>query len=202
MKTTKLLSSLILFFVISVIIYSCSCSSCGKKEEANIPLDILNKANAFVISKTGEVFFNDYITPDFTKIKHTPPYYEMFYRMYIPEKPYVNTKIYFTVDTTGNVVEKNDIFGIPECVKSPSKCNWQIDKSMAIEIAKKNNLEEGVKDWQVGFIWNPERKIYVWHILSTIREFEGDFGYRGSGKEMIINPVTGELLAVNDWHIR
>ena len=202
MKSIKLTASLLLVFTVYFLSYSCSCSTCTKKEEVNIPDHILKNANNFVISKTGEEFYNKYITPDFTNTKITPPYYEMYYRMYIPEKPYVNNKIYFTMDSTGNVVEKNDILGIPECLKSPSRCDWQIDKSQAIEIAKRNNLEEGIKDWQVGFIWNPERKIYVWHILSTIREFQGEFGYRGSGKEMIIDPVTGELLAVNDWHIK
>lgn len=202
MNAVKLLTLITSGFVICLIVYSCSCSSCAKNEEVTVPLDILKKANDFVISKTGEEFYSKYISPDFTRTKHTPPYYEMYYRMYMPEKPYVNTKIYFTMDSTGNVVEKNDILGIPECVKTPSQCEWEIDKSRAVEIAKKNNLEAGIKDWQVGFIWNPERKIYVWHILSTIREFQGEFGYRGNGKEMIIDPVTGELLAVNDWHIR
>jgi len=63
-------------------------------------------------------------------------------------------------------------------------------------------LAKGIKEWQVKFIWNPERQFYVWYILSTIREFTGDFGYRGTGKEMIIDPVSGKVLAMNDWNIR
>jgi hypothetical protein len=202
MKHLKIFSSILIFAALYFFIYSCSCSSCGKKEEATVPLDILKKANAFIISRTGEPFFNSYITPDFSRTKHTPPYYEMVYRFYMPEKPFVNNKITFTVDSTGNVVKKRDIIGIPVCNDFPSQCDWKIDKESAVSIAKKNNLEDGVNEWKVGFIWNPERQIYVWNILSTIHEMEGDFGYRGSGKEMIIDPVNGEVLAINDWHIR
>lgn len=202
----KLLSKLLVWgipvAVLSLLFYYCSCSSCSKKEEANVPLDVLENANSFVISKTGEEFFKKYITPDFVRTKHSPPYYEMAYYLYIPEKSFVNTSITFTVDSIGNVVENRDIIGIPNCKTKPSECNWQIDKEGAIQIAKRYGLEKGIKEWQVGFIWNPERQVYVWHILSTIREFTGDFGYRGSGKEMLIDPVFGDVLALNDWNIR
>ena len=126
----------------------------------------------------------------------------MAYRLYVPEKPYVNTVITFSVDSIGNVVKKRDIIGIPNCKEKPTDCNWRVDRKSAVSIAERYGLEKGIKDWQVGFIWNPERQIYVWHILSTTREFSGDFGYRGSGKEMLIDPVFGDVIALNDWNIR
>jgi len=197
----KSLSAIIIVTVLSCVHYSCSCSNCGKKEEAVVPASVLQSANNFIISKTGSEFFNSYITADFAKTKHSPPYYEMAYNLFIPQKPYVNNSITFSVDSTGDVVESRDIIGIPTCVKNPSLCNWQVDKESAVAIAEEGRLEKGIKDWKVGFIWNPERQIYVWHILTTIREFQGDFGYRGSGKEMLIDPVNGEVLALNDWRI-
>ena len=126
----------------------------------------------------------------------------MVYRIYIPEKPYVNNRITFTVDSVGNVIKERDIIGIPNCIIHPSQCDWNFDREAVIAIAEKYGLEKGIKDWQVGFIWNPERQIYVWHILSTLREMKGDYGYRGSGKEMIIDPVSGDILALNDWNVR
>ncbi len=203
MKTfLKFVLFTITVFIISWVFYSCSGSNSDKKEETVVPVDVLNNANKFIISKTGEGFFNSYITPDFTRTKHTPPYYEMAYRLYVPEKPYVNTVITFSVDSIGNVVKKRDIIGVPNCKEKPTDCNWQVDREGAVSIAERYGLEKGIKDWQVGFIWNPERQIYVWHILSTTREFSGDFGYRGSGKEMLIDPVFGDVIALNDWNIR
>ena len=184
------------------IIYSCSCSNCSKQEETVVPIDVLKKANAFIISKTGEEFFDNYIAPDFVRTKYTPPYYNMTYNLRMLEKPYVNNKITFTVDSIGNIIKERDIIGIPNCNAHPSQCNWNLDKEAAIEVATKNGLEKGVKDWQVDFIWNPERQIYVWHIVTVLREIEGDYGYRGIGKDMVIDPVTGEILALNDWHTR
>ena len=187
--------------ILSCVYYSCSRSSSGKQEGTDVPLNVLQEANLFVVSKTGAKFFHNYITVNFVKTKHSPPHYEMVYNLFVPEKPYVNTLITFTVDSTGNVVESRDIIGIPNCEKNPSLCNWQVDKASAVVIAEREGLERGIKDWQIAFLWNPERQIYVWRILTVIREFQGDFGYRGSGKEMLIDPVNGEVLALNGWQI-
>jgi len=62
-------------------------------------------------------------------------------------------------------------------------------------------LGEGIKEWKVGFIWNPQREMYVWHILSTFKETEGEVGYRADGKEMFINPSSGDVIAINTWRI-
>lgn len=187
--------------LIGFLIYSCSCLTCGSKEEANVPLDVLEKADSFIISKTGEHFFNNYIAMDFFRTKHTVPYYEMVYSLYMPEKSYVDALIKFTVDSVGNVVEIRDIIGIPNCRYYPEECDFKIDEQTAGQIASDNGLKKGVKEWKVGFIWNAKYDKYVWHVLSILEEMEGEFGYRAKGEEAIINPSTGEVIALNDWDI-
>lgn len=198
-QSLKYLLAAFIFFAIGINLSSCSPDS-GKQREAIVPFEVLHKANVFIISKTGLEFFKNYIATNFAKSKYSPPYYEVAYNLYIPEKPYVNALITFTVDGNGNVIKDRDIIGIPICKNKPAQCNWQIDKDTAINIAKGNGFAKGIKEWQVKFIWNPERQIYVWYILSTIREFTGDYGYRGIGKEMIIDPANGDVLALNDWN--
>lgn len=202
MKKITMLLIAGLIITTGIINISCSCSSCSKQEQASVPLDVLNKSNEFIIGKTGEEFFNKYITPDFVRTKYTPPYYEMAYRFFMPEKDYVVATIKFTVDSAGNVLKDREIIGIPDCKNNPSDCNFNIDKENAIQIARESGLKAGIKDWDVGFIWNPQLQKYVWHVLSTLQESEGELGYRGSGQEAIINPVTGELIEIHDWHVR
>ena len=187
--------------LISFLIYSCSCLSCGTNEEANVPLDVLEKADSFIVSKTGEQFFKNYITTDFFRTQHTAPYYEMVYRLYIPETPHVDALIKFTVDSVGGVVKNRDIIGIPNCRFYPQVCEFNIDEQAARKIAKKNGLDGGIKEWKVGFIWNAKYDKYVWHILSTLKEMKGEFGYRAKGREAIIDPSNGEVIALNDWNI-
>jgi hypothetical protein len=187
--------------ILGTVYYSCGSSNKGKQEGTDVPLNVLQEANLFVVSKAGAEFFHNYIKPDLVKTKHSPPYYEMVYNLYIPDKPYVNTFITFTVDEAGKIVETRDIIGIPNCNKRPALCNWQVDKDKAVAIAEAEGLEKGIKDWQIKFVWNPERQIYVWRILTVIREFQGDFGYRGSGKEMLIDPVNGEVLSLTGWQV-
>jgi hypothetical protein len=192
---------IVIALLVGFVIYSCSCLTCGSKEEANVPLDVLEKADSFIVSKTGGHFFNNYIAIDFFRTKHTAPYYEMVYGLYIPEKSYVDALIKFTVDSVGNVVEKRDIIGIPNCRFYPLECEFNIDEQTARQIATDNGLEEGIKEWKAGFIWNAKYGKYVWHLLSTLEEMEGEFGYKAKGKEVIIDPSNGEVIALNDWDI-
>ena len=201
MKIFKLIFIPLSFLITLLIGYSCSCSSCSKEDQSVVPEEVFNKANSFIISKTGQEFFNKYITPDFAKTRYNPPYYEMAYRFYMPEKDYVVATIKFITDSTGNVLKDKDIIGIPDYLQNPDECNFIVDRDSAIKIARENGLKEGIKDWEVGFIWNPQRQIYVWHVLSTLNEMKGDIGYRGNGQEAIISPVSGEVFEMHDWKV-
>ena len=192
----------ILVALISLItLTSCKCRACNDKEEAVIPAEILAKADSFIISTTGKDFFENYITPDFYKTKVHPDFYEMAYKFFMPEKPYVNTTIKFMVDSSGNIMKNRDIVGIPRCRFFPEECNFSIDEESARLIADEKGLKEGVREWDVGFLWDFKLNRYVWKILSTYSEFGGKENYKASGQEMLIDPTTGEVLALNDWRI-
>jgi len=191
----------LMILLVTAVLTSCKCLSCSKGEETEVPLDVLEKADSFIISTTGKDFFDKYITADFFKTKHTPPYYEMAYKLFMPEKPYVNATIKFTVDSVGNVLKNRDIVGIPKCRYFPEECNFKIDKETAKLIADEKGLKEGIKEWDTGFLWDLKRERYVWKILSTLDEFGGKDNYRAMGQEMVIDPTSGEVLALNDWRI-
>src|SRR3989304_5288765 len=93
----------------TAVLTSCKCRTCNDQEEVTVPLEILAKADSFIIATTGKEFFNKYITVDFFRTKNTPPYYEMAYKLFMPEKPYVSAIIKFTVDSVGNVMKNRDI---------------------------------------------------------------------------------------------
>jgi len=199
-KISILIASLAILTTTSILT-SCKCKICNDQEETSVPSEILDKANTFITVSTGKDFFEKYITPDFYKTRHTPPYYEMVYKFLMPEKPYVNALIKFTVDSLGNVMMNRDIVGIPKCKNFPEQCSFNIDEQTARQIASDNALKEGVRDWNAGFSWDFKMERYVWRILSTLTELgEGDH-YKASGQEIVIDPNTGEILAFNDWRI-
>jgi len=205
MKSIKTICFVLIFTsLITIVILSstgCSCASCEANEQAEVPFDILAKADSFIVSKTGKEFFDKYITVDFYHTKHSPPYYEMEYQMYIPEAPYANAQIKFTIDSIGNVMMNRDIVGIPKCRYFPQECNFIIDEQQAKQIATEYGLEEGIKEWKTGFLWDYKRERYVWKILTTLSEIKGETVYKAKGKEIIIDPANGEVLALNDWGI-
>ncbi|MBZ0200470.1 MAG: hypothetical protein K8H86_11425 [Ignavibacteriaceae bacterium] len=201
-KNLLLFLSASLIAAFAFISFSCTCSSCSQQEEIDVPVELLKKANDFIISKTGKEIFDSYVSPDFVLTKKTGSTYEMAYRFMMPEKPFVDELIHFTVDSTGRVIKEREVFGIPECLSNPSLCVFNIDEEKARSIAKELGLEQGVIDWKVGFLWDETLKQYVWHVLNTLYESEGSNGYIGNGKEIVIDPNTGLVLKENDWKIR
>lgn len=196
------ISLLIISALISIaVLTSCKCRTCQDQEQDSVPLEILTKADSFIIASTGKEFFQSYITPDFARTKHTPPYYEMAYKFFMPDKPYVDAIIKFTVDSVGNVIKNRDIVGIPRCLNFPEECDFNIDEQTARQIAGNMGLKDGVKEWDAGFMWDFKFNRYVWRILSTLTELGSDENYKATGQEILIDPNSGEVLALNDWRI-
>jgi len=199
-KTSLLVSALTLFIIVATLT-SCKCRACEDQEENSVPLEVLTKADSFIVASTSKDFFDKYITADFARTRHTPPYYEMAYKFFMPEKPYVDATIKFTVDSVGSVMKNRDIVGIPRCKNFPEECDFNIDEQTARQIASDMELKEGIKEWDASFMWDFKLQRYVWRILSTLTELGSDENYKATGQEMIVDPVTGEVLALNDWRI-
>ena len=199
-KISLSISALLILISIAVL-YSCKCRACEDEEQGTVPLEVLTKADSFIVASTGKEFFEKFITADFARTRHTPPYYEMAYKFYVPEKPYVDAIIKFTVDSVGNVIKNRDIVGVPRCKNFPEQCNFNIDEPTARQIAGEMGLKEGVREWDAGFLWDFKLRRYVWRILSTLKEFGGEENYKATGQEMVIDPNTGEVLSLNDWRI-
>lgn len=194
---TIIFSSAVLFWA------GCSCSNASsKQDETEIPKDIINKANKIISEKTGEEYFTKYISPDYSKSKKIGSNYYLVYRFVMPDKKYVDEEITMSVDSLGNPIEGTPIQGIPNCRTAGDNCSFRIDEAAAMKIAEDNNLEKGIKPWKTDFRWDAELEKYVWSIRTVFSESESSQGYRGSGKEMLIDPNTGAVISTEEWHVR
>ncbi len=204
--TAKIKKILIGLFVLSFsvslgfVLNSCNCG-CSIFSASDVPLNVLNKANDFIISKTGKEFFDKYITPDFALIKYKEPYYKMAYRFFIPDKPFVDELLTFSIDKNGKVDTTGEITGIPDYKNNPASCKFDINEKQAIKIAEDNGLKKGVNKWKVGLLWNQKYNQYLWHVLSTYSESGKGSNYNGSGKELLIDPNSGKVISANLWNI-
>jgi hypothetical protein len=191
----------IIVLLFSVFMNACSCVHCSEKEEAHIPLNILQKADQFIISKTGDEFFKKYITIDFSQSKHIAPNYLMVFKFYMPEKPFVDEVIRFNTDSLGKVLTQFEVVGIPECNSNPNDCDFVVDEKIARQIATEYGLPKGIKEWKVDFIWEAKYNKYVWHLLSTLKESKGEFGYRADGEQIVIDPNYASVIYQDSWKI-
>jgi len=198
---TSILITALTSIIIVAFLTSCKCRACEDQEQGSVPLEVLAKADSFIIASTSKEFFDKYITADFYRTKHTPPYFEMAYKFLMPEKAYVDAIIKFTVDSLGNVLKNRDIVGIPRCKNFPEECDFSIDEKTARQIASDMELKEGIKEWDAAFMWDFKLQRYVWRIISTLTEYSSGDNFKATGQEMVIDPNTGEVLALNDWRV-
>ena len=202
---TKIILSILFFLLFTfaaLALFSCKCADCPKNDEPDIPANVTRAGDQLIVSKTGPDFFEKYITPDFEGSKDLPGGFFMSYRMYMPERPYVDEKITFGLDSNGVLRTDIPVTGIPDCAASPADCSFLIDENEAVKAAAEGGLPEGIKEWGKTFMWNSELNKYVWHIVSTLKGSEGPDGFRGSGVEMIIDSNSGEVLRQSEWNVR
>ena len=198
----QLMQILIILISFSLLINGCNCIPCNEKEEAQIPLDVLKKADQLIISKTGDEFFKKYITADFFQSKYIAPNYLLVYKFYMPEKPFVDELIRFTVDSTGKILTQYEVVGIPDCNVNQMDCVFVVDDKIAKQIATENGLPKGIKDWKVDFVWEAKYNKYVWQLFSTLKESKGDFGYRADGEQIVIDPNNASVIYQDRWQIK
>lgn len=191
----------LILLTFSVFINGCNCVPCSEKEEAKIPLEVLKKTDQFIISKTGDDFFKKYITADFLQSKHIAPNYLIVYKLYMPEKAFVDELIRFTVDSTGKVLTQYEVVGIPDCNTNPMDCDFVVDEKIAKQIATEYGLPKGTKDWKVDFIWEAKYNKYIWKIISTSKETVLQDHDRAEGELIIIDPSNASVIEKESWKV-
>lgn len=187
--------------VVSIVLISCRCPGENESPKSKIPTTVLRKADQFIKARTGDAFFEKYITIDYLQTIKIEPGYLMVYRFYMPEKPFVDELIRFTADTSGDVLTQFEVVGIPECNSNPGDCDFIVDEVIAYQIANQNNLAKGINNWKGDFVWSTKHNKYVWEIISTTKESKDGENYRAEGEKIIIDASNASVLAKDDWKI-
>jgi hypothetical protein len=193
-----------------------------KMSKYSIPDSIIHKSNMIIISKVVQIFFDSYIKLDSNNSKYSPPdsicikhpsncadylvrpFYQMEYKFNPTNDNNSNTYIEFVLDINGIVVPNQPLFGIPNCPNNNCWDNFQIITiEKAIEIAKQNGFEEGIKDWSISFhFYAGALNNYVWEISNTLTEDKSvPNQYLASGKVLLINAMDGSIFQLSGWMI-
>jgi hypothetical protein len=192
----------IFFFIITAVFFisAAGCSS-STGQQKSVPEEIKRLADTYITERTGEELFESSFRYDSAKSSADSVYYNLVYRFSIPGKEYIDEEIKIIIDSSGTVINK-PVQGIPECIKDPSQCEFNVSEREAVGIAEDNGLEKGKKGLLAEFVWQPEYSRYVWKVNSVTSESEGTHGYRGSGEVIIINPASGMVLDKSEWFVR
>jgi hypothetical protein len=112
-----------------------------------------------------------------------------------PECPYFNTingRTSFYLDSLLKPKNIPDLSFIPEKYWQKDSCNI-LDKEVILNIAKQQNLKNGIKPIEAKVTYNKDLKIFIWEITQILREDEENDDER-SIEEVIINANTGEVI--------
>jgi len=197
---------IIIYFISLINIFSFS-----QGQNTQILPDVLKKVDKLIIKYTGEEFYYNNYTID--TVRYSPgspecqgcaeymkyPYYSIIWVFKIKDKPFINERVGFPVDTCGNLVQKRrghqpEYYpeGFPDCVNHPEKCQFPIDSLKAISIAKSYGFEEGLKEWEISFSWcSGDILDYVWGISNTLEILNDG---RHKGKVITIDANNGKIL--------
>lgn len=169
-------------------------------ESSKLPKSIKTKASEFVKSKSGAAFVKKYLVLNEKNSKPITGAFEVHYDLKGPGGIMSRDAVVLIMDSTGRVINAADQFpGLPQPKASTA---YKVTEKQVIGIAARAGLEQGVKPWRISFKWRQEAGNYVWVVTSTLQSGEGSNGPTGSGKEMLIDAVSGSVLLTQPWAVR
>ncbi len=185
--------------------------SLSYSQDYHLPLKVKNKVDSLIIKYTGkEFYYNNYTIdtvrylPGLPECQNCKPRYYITWIFKIKNKPFINERVGFPIDTCGNLVLKRRRHkpafypeGFPDCLKNPEKCQFSIDSLKAVSIANSYGFEKGLEKWEISFHWyGGEILDYVWVIQNTLEILKN--GSR-KGKVIIIDSNNGKILSESFW---
>ena len=117
---------------------------------------------------------------------------------------FIDNDIVLFLTEDGKITKENESFGIPDCMSDLNDCQFSINREKAVEIAYENGITDGIKEILSRFEWDKNISKYVWHIMNVLDE-SGDpktENYKANGREIFINPHSGEVLSIRKWEIK
>ena len=194
----------ILILTTTVLLWQvCTCFTCGNENiKLEVPDSVFTKVDKYIESKVGKDFFANYFSADFLNSKKKKDFYEVRYDFVMIQYEFVNEKIVVITDLNGNIPEDYIPSGIPTCLKKLKGCDFVVNEKFAVQIAEAEKFPAGVKDWLIEFRWSSDLNKYIWHIISTTYQTGIDANYKARGEELMIDPVSSDVLKRREWAIR
>ena len=165
-----------IIYAILFVIFSCGGSNTlvyyRRSHDRDIPQDIIKVGEQAIIEKVGQQFYELNFTYSHEQSRtyvsngDDVEEYWLFWDFQVFGNPYIENTIVLEFDHQGKPLWNGTIHGVPECIKYPESCEFAIDKTRAIELAKKAGLEEGIRPWNLCVKWSrEENKLgYYWVI--------------------------------------
>lgn len=126
-------------------------------------------------------------------------YYRFEYELFITPR----VQYYFTldVDTSGALVAERPIL-LPDCAADSSLCKDLLDENSAFEIAEKVNFPQGVKGWDISFVFDESRGRFFWEVRNYSSYKKYYAGCEDAEGEMLkIDCAEGSVFSGKAWKL-
>lgn len=126
-------------------------------------------------------------------------YYRFEYELIITPR----VQYYFTIDidTSGTLVADRPVL-LPDCASDPSLCSKLLDENEAFQIAEKVNFPNGVKGWDINFVFDESRGRFFWEIRNYSSYKKHYAGCEDAEGEMLkIDSAKGTVFSGKAWKL-
>lgn len=205
------------FIAVLALLLSASSTSAAPPSDRNAPKRLADSAWVHLNRYVGSRFARRCLSRGALEgyLEHTNPRdstsaagWQFYYDLNVPEAPWVNGQVTVAVDLHGHLTQKYDqshqfnqfaaITGIGNCARNPALCRFPINREDAIRIARRNGLEEGLRQWDVGFTWYYSQDgRFQWNVSNTL-ELDKD-QCSGAGNIISIDANTGRIVMRSGW---
>ena len=145
-----------------------------------VPPEIVRAAWEFLGDKAGEDFCQSYVVYDSLESRRVvppedasrAPWSRIRFHLRSLEEPLIKGEINFSLDDSGELLEEQNSWGIPQCDERIGGCDLEVSSEQAKELACSAGLDPGIGGYSVEFHFSGTHQRYYWIVTATYERTE------------------------------
>jgi len=171
----------------------------------NIPQELIDAMDAYIIERTGRAFYDDHIELHGIRFYDDPqpcpehlehcqqPFYHTTYRFVRPDS---NLGVGITINISTEGVIYASEYGVPYCIENELNCSFPLTDIEQVEsVALDYGFQKGIKGWEIRYPPASTEYGYTITVTNTLEEE----GLQSSGKTLTIDANNGDVLEDEEW---
>jgi|GEM_PF-2816560 len=180
---------------ISILAISCSCKVEKAKEISQLEKIQTSVSQSIESQTSNQDFINYFILKNYNEKSKTAKY--------LIEIPKIEFRDSLSINFDDNleIINKNQIEFLPDCLTNAEFCQFNISKEDAEKKVKSELSKEIIKPLETKSVWDKKGKRFIWEIRATFYEIKNELMHKANGELFWISPFDGKIEKREVWRI-